>query len=102
MPKAKLKWAKDKTVKSHELRKSLCKIGPELISLISDTTPIKQGKVTPGMHVPVVDPSVFHKSKPNYTILFAWNHEEEILAKESNYTANIGKWIRFVPKVEVI
>jgi methylation protein EvaC len=79
-----------------------CNIGSELISFISDTTPIKQGKVTPGMHIPVVDPSVFHRERPDYTVLFAWNHEAEILAKESDYTENIGKWIRFVPKVEII
>ncbi len=79
-----------------------CKIGSELISFISDTTPIKQGKVTPGMHIPVVDPSVFQKERPDYTVLFAWNHEAEILAKETFYTNNIGKWIRFVPKVEII
>lgn len=79
-----------------------CKIGPELVSFICDTTPIKQGKLTPGMHIPVVDPSIFHNEKPNYSVLFAWNHEKEILQKESNYTKNIGKWIRFVPTVGII
>ena len=54
------------------------------------------------MHIPVVDPSVFQKERPDYTVLFAWNHEAEILAKETFYTNNIGKWIRFVPKVEII
>ena len=54
------------------------------------------------MHIPVVDPSIFHNEKPNYSVLFAWNHEKEILQKESNYTKNIGKWIRFVPTVGII
>lgn len=30
-----------------------CGIGPDLIEFVSDTTPIKQGKFTPGAHIPV-------------------------------------------------
>jgi hypothetical protein len=30
-----------------------CNIGPDLIEFISDTTPIKLGKYSPGMHIPV-------------------------------------------------
>ena len=30
-----------------------CKIGPDLIDYITDTTPEKQGKYSPGMHIPI-------------------------------------------------
>lgn len=79
-----------------------CGIGPELIAYISDTTPIKQGKYTPGMHIPVVPYETFKNNPPDYAVLFAWNHAEEIMAKEKAFMAGGGKWIVHVPSVRVL
>lgn len=78
-----------------------CGIGPELIEFICDTTPIKQGKYTPGMHIPVVPYEVFKGNPPDYAVLFAWNHAEEIMAKEKEFLAAGGQWIFHVPEVNV-
>ena len=78
-----------------------CGIGPDLISYICDTTPLKQGKLSPGMHIPVVAYQDFVSNPPHYAVLFAWNHRDEIMAKEQAYMARGGKWIRFVPGVAV-
>ncbi|MGZ3790663.1 MAG: methyltransferase domain-containing protein [Bacteriovorax sp.] len=79
-----------------------CGIGPDLIEFISDTTPIKQGKFTPGTHIPVRPYENFKAKYPDYTLLFAWNHREEIMAKESEYTKNLnGKWITYIPEVHI-
>ena len=79
-----------------------CGIGPDLIAYISDTTPIKQGKCTPGMHIPVVPYQTFKEDPPDYAVLFAWNHTEEIMAKERDFMASGGKWIVHVPEVQVL
>ncbi len=79
-----------------------CGIGPDLIAYISDTTPIKQGKCTPGMHIPVVPYQTFKEDPPDYAVLFAWNHAEEIMAKERDFMAAGGKWIVHVPEVRVL
>jgi methylation protein EvaC len=79
-----------------------CGIGPELISFISDTTPIKQGKFTPGMHIPVKPYQAFNSNPPEYAVLFAWNHAEEIMAKEQAFTKAGGRWIVHVPSVQVL
>jgi 2-polyprenyl-3-methyl-5-hydroxy-6-metoxy-1,4-benzoquinol methylase len=79
-----------------------CGIGPDLIEYISDTTPIKQGKFTPGMHIPVVPYETFKANPPDYAVLFAWNHAEEIMAKEKEFIASGGKWIIHVPEVRVL
>jgi len=78
-----------------------CGITPEHIAFISDTTPTKQGKCTPGAHVPVKPYEDFVADYPAYTVLFAWNHSREIMEKEQAYKAAGGKWINFVPKVDV-
>ena len=44
----------------------------------------------------------FKKNPPDYAVLLAWNHAEEIMAKEKDYVANGGKWIVHVPEVKVL
>lgn len=75
-----------------------CGIDSSLIDYITDTTPIKQGKFSPGMHIPIVPATHFSESPPDYAFLFAWNHLKEIMAKESNFD---GNWITHVPEVNI-
>lgn len=79
-----------------------CAITPRLVEYISDTTPIKQGKYSPGAHIPVRPYEDFKASYPDYALLFAWNHAEEIMANEQAYRAVGGQWIVYVPKVGVL
>jgi 2-polyprenyl-3-methyl-5-hydroxy-6-metoxy-1,4-benzoquinol methylase len=79
-----------------------CGIGPDLIEFICDTTPIKQGKFSPGMHIPIVPYEEFTSKSPDYAFLFAWNHTTEIMEKEKGFMASGGKWITHVPTVRVI
>jgi len=79
-----------------------CGITPDLVEFISDTTPIKQGKYSPGAHIPVRPYEEFKARYPDYALLFGWNHGEEIMAKEQAFKAAGGKWIVYVPQVQVI
>lgn len=78
-----------------------CGITPDLVEFISDTTPIKQGKFSPGAHIPIRPASAFTARYPDYALLFAWNHAEEIKAKERAFVDAGGQWIVYVPKVGV-
>lgn len=79
-----------------------CGIGPELVEFVCDTTPAKQGRLTPGSHIPVRPAEAFADPFPDYALLFAWNHAEEIMAKEKEFKASGGQWILYVPKVHVV
>lgn len=79
-----------------------CDIGPDLIEYICDTTPIKQGKFSPGMHIPIKSYEDFKSDRPDYAVLFAWNHAQEIFEKEKAFIEQGGKWIVFVPEVKVL
>ncbi|NPU86159.1 MAG: class I SAM-dependent methyltransferase [Syntrophaceae bacterium] len=79
-----------------------CGIGPDLIEFISDTTPIKQGKFSPGAHIPVRPYESFMAHYPDYALLFAYNHAREIMAKEKPFIESGGKWIVYVPRVTVL
>lgn len=78
-----------------------CGLGPQQIEYIADVTPGKQGKLTPGSHIPVCPPDRFRASPPEYAVLFAWNHAREILDKEAAFEAGGGRWITYVPDVRV-
>jgi methylation protein EvaC len=79
-----------------------CDITPELVEYISDTTPIKQGKFSPGTHIPVRPYEEFKANYPDVALLFGWNHAPEIMAKEQAFRDAGGKWLVYVPDVKVI
>lgn len=79
-----------------------CGVGPELIDFISDTTPLKQGKFSPGMHVPIKPPTDMQQSHPACMLLFAWNHKQEIIEKETEFRDRGGQWLVYVPEVALV
>jgi methylation protein EvaC len=81
---------------------NFCSIGPDLVEYISDTTPGKQGKYNPGTHIPVVPYEQFKESPPDYALLFAWNHGDEILEKEKAFENLGGRFITYVPSVQTL
>jgi novobiocin biosynthesis protein NovU/D-mycarose 3-C-methyltransferase len=78
-----------------------CKIGTDILDYVSDTTSFKQGRYTPGMHIPVFPESRFHESPPDYALLLAWNYADEILRKEHKYRQVGGKFIVPIPKPQI-
>lgn len=78
-----------------------CGVTPDLVEFISDTTPIKQGKFSPGVHIPIRSYAEFVADYPPYALLFAWNHGVEIMEKERQFQSAGGKWINYVPRVTV-
>jgi len=79
-----------------------CGITGEHIEFISDTTPLKQGKFSPGAHIPVRPYEDFKTNYPEYALLFAYNHAKEIMAKEQDFMKSGGKWIMYVPKIQIL
>jgi methylation protein EvaC len=80
---------------------NFCGITNKHIDYICDTTPIKQGKFSPGAHIPILSHQMFKEHYPDYALLFAYNHEKEIMAKETEFIASGGKWIVYVPEIKI-
>jgi len=53
-----------------------CEIGPDLIEYITDTTPNKQGKLSPGMHISIIPPNGGIDDSIDCVYLGAWNFIE--------------------------
>jgi methylation protein EvaC len=80
---------------------NFCGVTPDLVEFISDTTPAKQGRLSPGQHIPVREYKEFAGNHPDYALLFAWNHAEEIMNAEQDFREAGGQWILYVPNVHV-
>ena len=76
-------------------------INSNLIDCIYDTTPIKQYKFSPGAHIPVLPYEKFRESNPDYVLLFAWNHADEIIEKEKSFMNENRYWIKYIPSVQI-
>ncbi len=73
-----------------------CNINNRTIDFICDTTEEKIGKFSPGSHIPIYPVSKFHEEKPDVAFLFAWNHKDEIMSKESDFKKKGGIWFSHV------
>ena len=81
---------------------NFCEINKKTIDCIFDTTDIKIGKFSPGVHILIKNMNEFQKANYKYTVLFAWNHAKEIFSKEVEYKKRGGKWIVFSPEIQII
>lgn len=73
-----------------------------ILDYIIDTTPLKQGMYTPGMHVEVKSPNALQEETPDYILLLAWNYADAILEKETSLREQGIKFIIPVPEVRIV
>jgi C-methyltransferase C-terminal domain len=81
---------------------SFLEIGPEILNYIADRSVLKQGRYTPGSHIPVVPPQRLIADQPDYVLLLAWNFVDEIIEQQAEYQRRGGKFIIPVPEVRLI
>ena len=77
-------------------------IGPETLDYIVDDNPLKQGLVSPGMHVPVVPSTALVSNPPDYLVILAWNFAPSIMEKNQDFAARGGKFIVPMPMPHVV
>ena len=79
-----------------------CKIGLDYFHYVTDTTKNKQGKFTPGMHIPILPPEIGFNESVDIAFLGAWNFKKEIFNKEKKFIKKGGKFIVHVPSPKII
>jgi hypothetical protein len=77
-------------------------IDASLVEYIVDRSPLKQGRFTPGVHIPVVSPDRLLADQPDYVLLLAWNFADEIMQQQAEYRRRGGRFIVPVPTVRVL
>lgn len=77
-------------------------LGRETLDFVADRSTAKQGRLTPGTHLPIVTPEELVRRRPDYALLLTWNFAEEILNQQQAYRAAGGKFIVPLPEVRVV
>ena len=77
-------------------------LGNETLDFVADRSTYKQGRLTPGTHLPIVAPDQLLQKMPDYTLLLTWNFADEILEQQKGYRQKGGKFIVPIPKVTVL
>jgi hypothetical protein len=80
-----------------------CGLGPDIIDYAAEKAPLKIGRYTPGMHIPVVDEDeAIRNNPPDYFFLLAWNFKDELIAKNQTFRQKGGKFIIPIPEPHII
>ncbi len=76
-------------------------IGACLDYLIDDNE-AKQGRYSPGLHLPVLPSSAMYERKPDYVVALAWRYAEPFIGKHRAFLEGGGAFVVPVPEFRVI
>ena len=78
------------------------KIDNRIIDYVFDRSKLKQGRLTPGTNIKILNPKFLTRKKVDYLLILSWNIKEEIIKQEINFKKNGGKFIIPFPAPKVI
>ena len=79
-----------------------CGIRSDFLEFTVDRNPYKQGKYTPGTHIPILDPESLMQARPDYVLILPWNLKDEITQSLAGIRAWGGKFVVPIPTVQVL
>jgi len=79
-----------------------CGIRNDFLDYTVDRNPYKQGKYTPGTHIPILPPERIRETRPDYLFILPWNLTTEIIATMSFIREWGGKFVVPIPEAAVL
>ena len=78
-----------------------CGIRTDFLDYTVDRNPYKQGKFTPGTHIPILSPDRIRETRPDYLFILPWNFKDEIIGQMSYIRDWGGRFIVPIPEIGV-
>lgn len=79
-----------------------CGLDASLVQYVVDRNPYKQGRLLPGVRIPVRPPEALLESPPDYLVLFVWNIADEVIAQQQRFAEAGGRFIVPIPWPRVV
>jgi len=79
-----------------------CSIRTDFLDFTVDRNPYKQGKYTPGTHIPILQPEAIFERKPDYVFVLPWNLRDEITEQMSGIRDWGGRFIIPIPFPQIV
>jgi SAM-dependent methyltransferase len=73
----------------------------DFIDYVADKSPHKQGRLIPGVRVPIVSPERIRSDRPDYVVIFPWNIAAEIRDELADVRAWGGRFVTAIPQLAV-
>jgi hypothetical protein len=77
-------------------------LGRQRLGFVADRNVHKQGRLTPGTHIPILAAEQLAEKQPDYALLLTWNFADEILEQQKVYREKGGKFIIPIPGVSIV
>jgi SAM-dependent methyltransferase len=77
-------------------------VGRAILDFVADRNVHKQGRFMPGVHLAIRSPKAILEEMPDYLLLLAWNHRDEIMAQQAEYRRRGGRFVVPIPSPEVV
>jgi hypothetical protein len=74
----------------------------ERLDYVVDRNPHKQGKLMPGVRIPIHDPSKIAEDPPDYLLILPWNFKAEIMEQQHEFAAGGGRFIIPIPEPTLV
>lgn len=79
-----------------------CGIGTDFLDFTVDRSLYKQGRYTPGMHIPIRPVAALDEARPDYVLILPWNIKHEIMRDMRHIGEWGGRFVIPIPQVTVI
>jgi SAM-dependent methyltransferase len=78
-----------------------CGIRTDFLDYTVDRNPYKQGKFTPGTHIPIFPPERIRETRPDYVFILPWNFKDEIIEQLRDVRGWGGRFVVPIPDIKV-
>jgi hypothetical protein len=79
-----------------------CGIRTDFLDYTIDRNPYKQGKYTPGTHIPILHPDTIRATRPDFVLILPWNLRDEAMRQLGYVRSWGGRFIVPIPEVAVL
>ena len=77
-------------------------VKPDLLPMVCDAAPAKQGKFMPGSHIPIVEPDTIREIQPDILLVLPWNLAKEVADQHSYIAEWGGQFAIAVPALKIL